>query len=531
MAKRLRGTLVGTAVWSLSLLWFLWRIRRPFPSNDEGVTYRDLMRTWSQLGLLWDSGDAPLLPYYAVAKAWSETLHVVLGIPYSIGAVRSLSATAGAFAVTSVYAIVARHRGRVSALFSALALALLPGMSAAAQDARPYALLILGTTLSWITWDRSRESTALLPESARRRRAGHSAQTVYALALALAASIHLYSFLQWPLQLLVACASPGGSLRAPLLLRRRAAGRAARAMGLAGLIVVYPTLAIVSRGTGGAHHEEVTVLGAVKVAAHTVLPMMTRPALPDLALLFFFLVALLEVAREAWARSQADMMASDYLLMVLTWLVGTIGLGFGLALWRPNLMQSRYWLPVIVPISMIMGAGIGGVARAFASSWHKCRPRLLTATLAVILVFALATLLFLLGLPPNVRLREPRGHGTDPRPALQVASTLAREYPGLHVSVLSGADADGVAPVAPEMLSDNLLLVERVDSNYVWPGARSRREVAQMLSDPAPVLVLRGGANQVGWRSPPQVLTSLGYKIVWTRRVSDLWTAIFMERG
>lgn len=404
-------------------------------------------------------------------------------------------------------------------------------MSAAAQDARPYALLILATALCWLAWDRSRELAPFLSQEVRGRRAGHNAQTVYAFVLAVTASIHLYGLLQWPLQLLATCASPRGSLREPLLVRRRAAGRTARAMGLAGLIVVYPTLAIMSRGTGGAHHEQVTVLGGARVITYAVLPMVTRPEVPCIALLFFVLIAVIELAREAWTKSQADVMTSDYLLIVLTWFLGTIGLGFGLALWRPNLMQSRYWLPVIVPLSMIIGAGIGGVARAIASSWTRYRSSVLMALLAVILILALAAFLFLLFVPPNMRLREPRGHGSDPRPALQVSSTLARQYPGLHVTVLSGADADGVAPVAPGMLADNLLLVERVDSNYVWPGARPRGEVARMLSDSAPVLVLRGGASQVGWPNPPGVLTSLRYQVVWTRRISDLWTAIFMERG
>lgn len=38
-----------------------------------------IQRSWRQLLLLWNGSDAPLLPYYIVAKAWSDLLAPLRG--------------------------------------------------------------------------------------------------------------------------------------------------------------------------------------------------------------------------------------------------------------------------------------------------------------------------------------------------------------------------------------------------------------------------------------------------------------------
>ena len=136
-----------------ALAIFLWRIGAPMAWTDEGVTYVTLQRSWSHLLLLWQGSDAPLLPYYVLAKAWTDTL-VAFGLPYSIELIRSFSAVLAAVAAVLVYLLVARHGGRATGLVAAAVFIAMPGVNRYAQEARPYALLMAASALAWWAFDR-----------------------------------------------------------------------------------------------------------------------------------------------------------------------------------------------------------------------------------------------------------------------------------------------------------------------------------------------------------------------------------------
>jgi hypothetical protein len=129
-------------------------IQTPWPWSDEGATYLALLRDWGQLPALYGGPDAPMVPYYFVVKAWATALQAVWPAMSTLVATRLLSAAAATAAVGVLYALVARNAGRLAGALAGIALVSLAGFNRYAQEARPYAMLALAATTSWLLWDR-----------------------------------------------------------------------------------------------------------------------------------------------------------------------------------------------------------------------------------------------------------------------------------------------------------------------------------------------------------------------------------------
>lgn len=106
--------------------------------QDELATWSATNRSLPELARLSAHKDAVLTPYYALMHVWTS---VVGFTPVSL---RLLSAIAMSAAAGVLAALGARLWGRGRGLFAGFMLAALPAVSYYGQEARPYALVVLG---------------------------------------------------------------------------------------------------------------------------------------------------------------------------------------------------------------------------------------------------------------------------------------------------------------------------------------------------------------------------------------------------
>ena len=70
LRQRRVGLFFVTCLTAIATSVFTSGIQAPWPWMDEGATYTALWRGWGQLLLLLRGPDAPLVPYYVIAKGW-----------------------------------------------------------------------------------------------------------------------------------------------------------------------------------------------------------------------------------------------------------------------------------------------------------------------------------------------------------------------------------------------------------------------------------------------------------------------------
>ncbi|WP_434741846.1 hypothetical protein [Micromonospora sp. SH-82] len=126
-----------------------WRLTGASLWADELATWGAVRSTWVRLWELSGSVDAVLTPYYAVTKAYAT----VAGTGTAALRLPSVVAIVGA---TVVVAVLGRRLGGAGAGFTAgLVFALLPVTSRYAQEARPYAFVILASAVAVLALDRA----------------------------------------------------------------------------------------------------------------------------------------------------------------------------------------------------------------------------------------------------------------------------------------------------------------------------------------------------------------------------------------
>ena len=141
-----------TNPWLTMLTWMVpllvtggmgsWNLATPGLSADELTTWGMVSAGWSDFRSMLASVDAALGPYYLLMRLWTSLAgdtDLMLRLP-------SVLFAAAAAAVISVIGI--RLAGRRAGLAAGLIFALLPGVSRYAQDARPYALVMLAAAWS-----------------------------------------------------------------------------------------------------------------------------------------------------------------------------------------------------------------------------------------------------------------------------------------------------------------------------------------------------------------------------------------------
>ena len=131
-----------------------WDLTRPALWADELATWGAVRISWGQLWQLSGTVDAVLAPYYAAMKVYTAvagTSTLALRLP-------ALLAIAGTTLV--VTALGRRLGGASTGLTAGLLFAILPVSSRYAQEARPYAVVMLATALATLTLIRALERSS-----------------------------------------------------------------------------------------------------------------------------------------------------------------------------------------------------------------------------------------------------------------------------------------------------------------------------------------------------------------------------------
>lgn len=471
---------------------FSWGIGVPDPWGDESASWLAVTRPWSGIPVLVTGGDAPLVPYYVLVKL---VLTVVPLPPLLV--MRAISALAAAVAVAALYSLVVRRAGLLLALTTATVLVALPGLSRYAQEARPYALLVMMSTVAWLAWD-----TWVRPGQVPAHAAAGGPTTSllgaigYVAALAGSLLFHLFGGFNWPAQLLADVTTPG--ISAGRRLRRLLA--TATAMVVAILIVMVPVGWAVRNGTGP-HHAKVlsgtevwqTYVHSITVAIDPI------PVIPVLALAAVGLSAVVMPWR-AWRRH------ADVARIAAIWLLVPLGFAMGLALVRHQFLSSRYWTQSLVPLALLAGIGLvvlaEGAYRAagigLRRSSVRSRRAWSLAAAALVVVVGLGSVISA-GIPQQVKVRSVDGHALDISAAYARIEPLLAADPTLKVIVAPRLATAAALARYPDLRPRDIY--DRVNPHSVlpWPEPRPWAAVRADLSAARRIIWLR----QLGYTDHP----------------------------
>ena len=452
-----------------ALAIFLWRIGAPMAWTDEGVTYVTLQRSWSHLLLLWQGSDAPLLPYYVLAKAWTDTL-VAFGLPYSIELIRSFSAVLAAVAAVLVYLLVARHGGRATGLVAAAVFIAMPGVNRYAQEARPYALLMAASALAWWAFDRWNSADDPTATHTGLRRLGWGVVLVVALVLIPFSS--LFGLLQWGAIgvacLLCATAWPhrGWFMRRVLLLVP---------LVVAAALVLVPVLKMAETGAGPSAAKPPTAALLAENVRGVIFNSGEPPAWAVAAILVLVLASLLGARTVASGRFVASLW-----IWLLVPLIG----GIGAALVHPPFIRIRYWMPLALPVAALAGVG----AAALWTVLGHLRPRVVGRSLAVVVPAALVAMVAIGGLPAQAAAREPDGHGNRIAPALELVRELQAEHPMAEILIDGSGSLYFLAQPAPDLFDANIISEADPTRTNVWQKVYPREHTRAALEEASSVI-------------------------------------------
>lgn len=508
----------------------LYRIGDVSPWADEAVTVTVMHRSWSQLFLLWGGADAPLIPYYVIAKLW------VSALPWlsTLVALRVLSAVAAALTVSFTVALVTRRAGTAVALISAAVLMSLPGLSRFAQEARPSALLLLAATASWFAWDTWRRPTDRPAASAGAddHRPGVRRTIVdalgYVISLASTALIHLFGLFQWPAQVIADLTTPGQTARARV---RRALGSIA-AMAVALAVVGVPVAIAALRGTGPAKSAPVTARLLLSTLNKAVLWSGSWPRATVVFAAAAFVV-LLWIFRAKVLRRDADLVRISVI-----WLGVPLFLAVATAFVKPSLLRPRYWLPLLPPLAVLAGVGLFAAARIAYGLTHKALMGRGTAarrsTAAATVVAMVAVLVPLAGhawavLPVHSSIRAQKGHGMSMTPALKRVDAMLAEEPDLPVLVSPGTRTLLVVAMRPDLTDRNALFLQDPNRPTVWPIKQSAASVAEQLAGHDRAIWLHSEPGAPKPTAPPKALQAAGFELDSIERVGSWWFSILVR--
>lgn len=499
-------------VTALGLIVPLVGIGGPDPWADEAATMIAVRRGWADLVPLAGGPETPLLPYYVVVKAF------VAALPFlpPLVAARTLSAVAGAVAVAALYSLVVRRAGVIPGVVAAVLLVGLPGFSRYAQEARPYALALALTALSWLAWDTWRRPQDF-------RTPGRWARTTrdaagYVFALAGTALAHLFGLLHWPAQLVAELTTPTLDRRA----RLRRTVSSAGAMLAAAVLVCVPVVAAVRFGTGPSDDSR----RAVTAFAGSTLRLLTGEAEPWPAVP---IVLLAGTALVVFAlRARAGRRYRDLTRVLALWLIVPMGLSWVVTVWEPQLLRPRYWAPALAPFAGL--AAVGALVLADAASGllvalRRGRPAAPRAARALVLAgLVLAPIVVLL--PQQAAVRAADGHGIRLEPVLARVDEMLAADPGLVLGITPPGQAAALLEVRPEWRSREVLTRVRPAGRTIWPVRRPAEQLNDRLAGVTTVIWLeRDNAGREAPTTPPDALADAGFAVVSVERVGDWWLA------
>lgn len=487
------GTVV---VFTAALLVVLIGIERPAAWMDEAATMLAVRRSWHGLGALLDGADAPMVPYYALVKVW---LRFCGPLPELV-AIRLLSAVAAALTAAILFVFVERRAGWRAAAVASAVLVSLPGFVRFGQEARPYALLMLTVTASWLAWGEHRWASA----------AGHSFArwaVVIGYPLAAAASLvtSLFAAFHWPAQLAAVVTARGRSRRQVVVV--------ALSLCAAGLMAAMPAWQASQHGTGP---QRIGSTGPLDQLAIVVLTVQAEPGQWVLAafLTGLAVVGIVGVRRVGRASEQELVAAS------LWWLVVPTVLSLVIVIWRPGLLQARYFVAGLVPLSVLSAIGLVAIVRGLQSRrW-----------LAVAAGGALGVLVVALGLPAQLSVRDSDGHDPSTPKLAAIIDAASAVHPGTPLLAAGRVSAVLMAN-RPDLAARNIGVRVDPDSTEVWLVPVPRKVVAVRLAGHQELIWVASAPGPVA--PPPQQLPpelrGSGFRMVSYEQVAT-WFVVELQR-
>ncbi len=477
----------------------------PLPWMDESATMLALRRSWQGIFELLGGADAPLVPYYLVAKAWIS----VLGWLPPLVAVRGLSAVAAAGTVAVLYALTARRAGLAPAVLAAGFLVAMPGFMRYAQEARPYALLGLFTAASWLAWDAWHQG--LVRNVASRR---PPIPVAYLGTLIGGPLMQLFAFLQWPAQLVADLTSPGLDRRDRL---RRAFG-SGLVMAVAAVLVAIPAWLAATNGTG-------TRLVASRrlILERLVRTVSGRPELWSVGIV----VVMAALAVFIWAFQRGRLARYPDLTRVATiWLAVPLVLALGLVLVRGNLSQIRYFQPMLAPLALL--AALGCVALAdLVGRMLIAGKRLSYSAIVSLAGLALVAPLVAqasLWMPMQLQIRAISGHDAGFSSVLVMVNTKLAAQPGQSVLATQDTRAAQVLAQHPEMIDNNPFYVVPQSGAEIWPQLRTSAEIEKSLAGEQRAIWMTDKARSSPTQPKiPAEFAKAGFTSVTAARIGDWW--------
>lgn len=540
--RRWFGSLLAAVVAVVAGWAFTRGISTPWPWSDEGATYLALHRSWDQLLVLYRGPDAPLVPYYFLAKGWTGAVQAFWPQTSILTGVRLLSAAAGCATVVVLYALVARNAGRLAGLLTGLLLVSLPGFDRLAQEGRPYTLLALAATSSWLMWDRwlrpgVRPSlwTAQPKDVTRNTRTALRAIPAavgYLTSLATLGFIHTFGLFQWPAQLLATALT-----RAARPWRRLSVlALTALLFLLAGLLVAGQTLATIAHGTGS-----LSPSAARLVDGQTITTQVLRGAFLSTKLAVIAPVLVLAVLGVIASRRQLR-----FAIGLAVWLLVPLVMELGLSVVKTNLFRSRYWVADLPPLAALAGLGLLAIARAVNVLVGRLsgegRIGFPSRAVAVVLkalgtgavVAGLLSLQVTLQAPAQNHLRSLHGHhGEDLAPVLGIIDRTMAEHQGLRVLVSSGAASGILGAARPQLQDHNPLrgFDPAVPTVFTVPAGQAT--VRADLGKAKELLwIFRGALDAPSAAARiPHGLAGLHLHVRWAVPAGHTWTAILLQPG
>jgi hypothetical protein len=530
------GAASGIFLAAIAIAVFTTGIQAPSPWTDEGATFTALWRNWRQLLVLLGGPDAPLVPYYVIAKGWVAMMHGVWPAVPTLTALRLLSAVAATATVIVLHTLVARNAGRVAGVLSGLFLVSIPGFNRFAQEARGYTLLALAATASWLAWDcwqNPRRNRSVATES--RRGSGRHRRLLdgivhavpYTASLIAVAVVHTFGIFQWPAHLLATASrrgrDPGSRLR-----RFAALGGI---MGVAAAVAGPQVVGSLSHGTGPVAADAYQRLSAFQLL-DKVNQAVAYSAPPPAS------AVLLGLALAGAALGVKGRLA-PFSRSLTIWLVTPLLLELAAASVRTNLFRIRYWIAFLPPLAALAGLGtaalVAVVVRVLQPRLDQVSGRAVApwasrgaaAMLAVTLLGAQAALT----LHAQSELRSPAGHGQNLTGILEVIARVREDNPGIRILIPSESGA-GILACADPAFRSNPMRHFDPKSPTVFTRPTSRAKVRVDLAGERRLLwVYQAPLDTFPADQVPPNLAGLGLEVTSVTEADLGWRALMLERS
>lgn len=506
-----------------------WHLGRPAMWLDEGASVAATQRTWPDLWRLLDGPDAPLVPYYAVLRLFTDTAtSLAPGVAHHPDVLfRAPSLIAMVLAGWALIAWLARFCPTRLVIGTGAVFLLSSGISRYGQEARPYAIVVLFAVLATLAW-----TVAI----SHRRRAW---VLLYALCLTLLTVANPLAASLVVAHLVAALSLERGDRRTPLL--RTLAGAAV------GIVIALPVAVTATDNGGGASRYPPTSFDSL---VHAFVGLFTLD--PDVVLDvgWLLLLCLLGATRIFSARYRF------IARLALAWAAVPPLVLLPAVLLRPNLLIGRYLMFTVPGWAILGGLGVATVVdvvrrlvrlglqhgdpwwpgwslrrvpgdRVSAGErWRRDRARNLIGNGAALV--AVVVLLAGLGYVQQPSLRQIRtanGHGADPIPAF----VEAQEPQYRDLPIIPGARAVALQMgvydrAAVPRMSGVSLQWTRTDIWPLYAPNSVRREVYRSMSRMIVLIQpdnLTADCGHVALlpdlyaqRCIPRMLRQLGYRVV-----------------